>query len=189
MRGFHSQNCPAAERLSLHAAHAKAWRDCGLLHRNISTDSILIYDAADSGMSHPVTSYRLLADWEPSGACHVPGTPHPATTSDLLADWEFASPLVHDPGGAGNRPGPGPSVEHSKSWPFVSAHLQERPEAPHELADDLESFVHVLNFCALKHLSRPDELSSEELQYLLQAVYHAVVPGLNSQDKRKGKAV
>ena len=179
-------HCPAADRLCLHAAHAKAWRDCGLLHRNISTDSILIYDAADSGMSHPVTSYRLLADWEPSGACHVPGTPHPATTSDLLADWEFASPLVHDPGGAANRLGSGPSISHSNSWPFVSAHLQERPEAPHELADDLESFVHVLNFCALKHLSRPDELSSEELQYLLQAVYHAVVPPSNSQEKRKG---
>ena len=43
----------------------------------------------------------------------------------------------------------------------MSARLQHTgPEQRHELADDLESFVHVLNYCALKYL--PNELSDED---------------------------
>ncbi len=63
------------------------------------------------------------------------------------------------------------------SWPFVSARLQELPEAPHGLADDLESFMHVLNLCALKHL--PHALSGDahqdQLAHVLQSLYE--LPG------------
>ncbi|KAI0706239.1 hypothetical protein C8T65DRAFT_230973 [Cerioporus squamosus] len=141
-------------------AHAKAWRDCDLLHCDISTDSILIYDASETGRPDPVTTHRLLAGWELAAPRHV-----------------------HDPGGPDI-----PDHSSSRSWPFVSAHLQEHPEAPHGLADDLESFMHVLNLCALKHLTRPDVLSTEELAYLLQAAYYTVVPTSNP-GKRKGSAL
>nr|VWO95676.1 Palmitoyltransferase PFA3 (EC (Protein fatty acyltransferase 3) [Ganoderma boninense] len=61
------------------------------------------------------------------------------------------------------------------SWPFVSARLQEHPDRQHDLADDLESFMHVLNYCALKHL--PDAASTEaESAYLTQCLYDAIVP-------------
>ncbi len=61
------------------------------------------------------------------------------------------------------------------SWPFMSARLQECPERRHDLADDLESFMHVLNYCALKHL--PNAASTEaELAYLTQCLYDAAVP-------------
>lgn len=57
----------------------------------------------------------------------------------------------------------------------MSARLQQCPERQHELADDLESFMHVLNYCALKHL--PDAASTEaESAYLTQCLYDAVVP-------------
>ena len=57
----------------------------------------------------------------------------------------------------------------------MSAFLQQYPERPHELADDLESFMHVLNYCALKHL--PDAASTEaESEYLTRCLYDAVVP-------------
>ena len=45
------------------------------------------------------------------------------------------------------------------TWPFISARLQHtRPDQRHELSDDLESFVHVLNYCAVKYI--PNDLSS-----------------------------
>ena len=57
----------------------------------------------------------------------------------------------------------------------MSARLQQCPERQHDLADDLEAFMHVLNYCALKHL--PDAASTEaESAYLTQYLYNAVVP-------------
>ena len=34
----------------------------------------------------------------------------------------------------------------------MSARLQQFPDKRHELSDDMESFYHVLNWCALLHL-------------------------------------
>ena len=57
----------------------------------------------------------------------------------------------------------------------MSARLQACPDKHHDLADDLESFMHVLNYCTLKHL--PNAASAEaELAYLTQYLYDAVVP-------------
>ncbi|RDX44295.1 hypothetical protein OH76DRAFT_1421484 [Lentinus brumalis] len=127
-------------------AHAKAWRECDLLHRAISTDSILIYDASETGQPDPVTTIELLGHW------------------DLAAHA-----VVHDPGGGEHR--------DIGSWPFVSARLQELPEAPHGLADDLESFMHVLNLCALKHLPHAlsDDAHQDQLAHVLQSLYE--LPG------------
>ncbi|PIL31115.1 hypothetical protein GSI_05811 [Ganoderma sinense ZZ0214-1] len=137
-------------------AHSKAWKQCGILHRDISVKSIVIYDSDDLGTPTSI------------GTLQNRGTPGPVET---LADWDV---------GWWPREGIGRDVariDRSDSWPFMSARLQEHryPGRQHDLADDLESFMHVLNYCALKHL--PGAASTEaESAYLTQCLYDAVVP-------------
>ncbi|KAM5538320.1 hypothetical protein V8D89_007922 [Ganoderma adspersum] len=126
-------------------AHSKAWRQCGILHRDVSVKSIVIYDCDDLGIPTPIGTLETLADWD--------------------IGWWPREGIGRD----------GVRVGRVDSWPFTSARLQEYPERQHELADDLESFMHVLNYCALKHL--PDAASTEaESAYLTQCLYDAVVP-------------
>ncbi|EJF67468.1 hypothetical protein DICSQDRAFT_142985 [Dichomitus squalens LYAD-421 SS1] len=123
-------------------AHSKAWRQCGILHRDISIESILIYDSDDLGLPTPNGTIDQLSNW------------------DIAMSWKQI-----DPGGA--------PTYRSTSWPCMSARLQEHPEKQHELADDLESFMHVLNYCALRHL--PTGMSSAEVAHLVQSLYDTVI--------------
>ena len=67
------------------------------------------------------------------------------------------------------------------SWPFISARLQEHPEKQHELSDDLESFMHVLNYCTLRHLSAG--ISDAEVAHLVHCLYEAIVPSDSGSPK------
>ncbi len=64
----------------MNAAHAKAWRECNILHRDISADSILILDMGPLGIPDPVTTIEILADWEL--AAQHPGVDDPGGASD-----------------------------------------------------------------------------------------------------------
>ncbi|KAI0801496.1 hypothetical protein C8Q74DRAFT_1242404 [Fomes fomentarius] len=145
-------------------AHAKAWRECNILHRDISADSILVLDMGPLGIPDPVTTIEILADWE-------------------LATQQ---PGVDDPGGASD------AADH-RSWPFMSARLQTHPAKPHELADDLESFMHVLGYFMLKYLSRSRAGSSApsdaEIAHLVQCMYDAFVFVPAPNGCRKGSAL
>ena len=57
----------------------------------------------------------------------------------------------------------------------MSARLQHAgPEQRHELSDDLESFVHVLNYCALKYLSNTRSNNDVHIAEFISDVYHHV---------------
>ncbi|KAI1786813.1 hypothetical protein LXA43DRAFT_751802 [Ganoderma leucocontextum] len=117
--------------LSALNAHTVAWVMANILHRDVSVGNILILDENPEGLPNPKTSKGLLADWDL------------ARTKKELENPAFTQST------------------RSGTWPFISARLQHvGPEQPHELSDDLESFVHVLNYCALKHL--PNKLSNED---------------------------
>ncbi|KAI0649747.1 hypothetical protein C8Q79DRAFT_1033308 [Trametes meyenii] len=64
----------------------------------------------------------------------------------ILADWDLAkgAELLADQKAT--------QPSRSGTWQFMSALRQCYPETPYRLADDLESFVHVLNWCTLKYL-------------------------------------
>ncbi|KAL4254981.1 hypothetical protein ABKN59_003941 [Abortiporus biennis] len=62
--------------------------------------------------------------------------------------------------------------ERSGTWPFVSAALLYYPSKHHELADDLESFIHVINwFCLRFH---HPELFPEDIIEGLSIVYFSI---------------
>ncbi|KAI0785636.1 hypothetical protein C8Q75DRAFT_323905 [Abortiporus biennis] len=69
-----------------------------------------------------------------------------------------------------NEMGSGPAQEvHSGTWPFVSALLLYYPTKQHELADDLESFIHVIHrFCIRFH---EHDLLPEDIAEKLSTVY------------------
>lgn len=56
------------------------------------------------------------------------------------------------------------------TWQFLSGLQQRYPNKPYELADELEAFVHVLNWCALKYLRH--SLSGPENSALLAQTFH-----------------
>ncbi|KAI9061550.1 hypothetical protein FKP32DRAFT_1552328, partial [Trametes sanguinea] len=136
----------------------------------------------------PLTSYRDARElvsvvydaclahkdaWEIHGVLHrdvsvgnilifdgVPGSS--SSPIGLLADWELSKTKeqILDPH---------PS-QHARSgtWQFMSVALQKYDWKPHLLSDDLESFMHVLNWIALRHM---DTEESTDLGDLAQAVH------------------
>ncbi|KAM5539845.1 hypothetical protein V8D89_006348, partial [Ganoderma adspersum] len=108
-----------------------AWSWARVLHRNVSIDNILVLDEDPEGPPNPRTVRGLLANWDL------------ARTKEELENRGFTQKT---PCG---------------TWPFISARLQHTgPDQRHELSDDLESFVHVLNYCAVKYL--PNDLSYDD---------------------------
>ncbi|TBU48236.1 hypothetical protein BD309DRAFT_949941 [Dichomitus squalens] len=96
----------------------------------------------------------------------------------LLADWDLAKTRAE-------LEYPATQEGRSGTWPFMSACLQQFPGRPHTLADDLESFVHVLNWCLLKYI--PNALSSDRRQLLrhIASVYDVA----SDDDPEKGSIV
>lgn len=56
------------------------------------------------------------------------------------------------------------------TWPFMSALRQRYPKRPHDVSDDIESFVHVIIWCALRYLPH-NEMRPESLGFLFWALF------------------
>ncbi|KAI0356853.1 hypothetical protein OH77DRAFT_1423094 [Trametes cingulata] len=95
----------------------------------------------------------------------------------LLVDWDL--PLSEDPELSIQPSRPG--TRH-----FMSALAQCYPQKPHQVSDDLESFVHVLNWCAYKYLKHSDTGKPLVLAYVFAGFYDEPLGGgapLNSSPK------
>ncbi|KAI0690561.1 hypothetical protein C8T65DRAFT_528175, partial [Cerioporus squamosus] len=57
------------------------------------------------------------------------------------------------------------------TWQFMSAQLQTYRDKRHEVADDLESFLHVLDWCALTYLPHRLSSSPEVLAHHMRTLY------------------
>ncbi|KAI0689808.1 hypothetical protein C8T65DRAFT_834548 [Cerioporus squamosus] len=84
--------------------------------------------------------------------CHFDGDTT-GTRVGLLADWDLAKTKEQLEKQQATQ------KSRSGTWQFMSALLQKYANKPHELADDLESFLHVLNWCAWKYF--PHEASDD----------------------------
>ncbi|KAI0672141.1 hypothetical protein C8Q78DRAFT_728722 [Trametes maxima] len=74
----------------------------------------------------------------------------------ILADWDLAKTKRL----LSNQKATQPS--RSGTWQFLSALRQCFPETPWQLSDDLESFMHVLNWIALKYLKHDSTYEEEK---------------------------
>ncbi|KAG7090292.1 hypothetical protein E1B28_011889 [Marasmius oreades] len=89
----------------------------------------------------------------------------------LLIDWEFSKCMILETARQAERTG---------TWQFMSARLllaTAGEDVPHLMADDLESFFHVLCWVALKHAEHL--LSDLEVVKMLRAIFDEVfyMPG------------
>ncbi|KAG7097890.1 hypothetical protein E1B28_005203 [Marasmius oreades] len=85
----------------------------------------------------------------------------------VLIDWDLSKSL--------DKKGTPRQNQRTGTWQFMSAKLLADPSAPiHELADDLESFYHVLVWVVLKFTPHP--LHKHFLMHLLQTRFDETIP-------------
>ncbi|EPQ50697.1 hypothetical protein GLOTRDRAFT_50132, partial [Gloeophyllum trabeum ATCC 11539] len=102
--------------------HAGAYRRAKIIHRDISAGNILI----------------LRKTVDDKGQTSV-------ISEGLLNDWDLSKSIM-----AGND---GPrQFDRTGTWQFMSGNLLQFPWKSHELPDDLESFLHVLLYQAIRFL-------------------------------------
>ncbi|OSD00251.1 hypothetical protein PYCCODRAFT_1393895 [Trametes coccinea BRFM310] len=68
-----------------------------------------------------------------------------STYQGLLADWELSKRLDQYTSEARH-------PDRTGTWQFMSVHIQDHPYAQVEIADELESFLHVMIYCAIRYL-------------------------------------
>jgi serine/threonine protein kinase len=125
-------------------ASADAYEICGVLHRDVSPANILIYRGKG-----------LLGDWEFAKRIRSisgeTGPPHSEVRQTHLTVLSITFKAI----GIVNL-----IFDVQGTWQFMSSWIQTTLRSPHQHIDDLESFVHVNNWLALRFMR--NNLQKEE---------------------------
>ncbi|OSD02238.1 hypothetical protein PYCCODRAFT_1425371 [Trametes coccinea BRFM310] len=114
------------------ATHAAAYETLRLLHRDISAGNVIIL---------PALSTEVNEDGQRT-----------VTWTGILTDWELAK-FVPEPDASGKWTETPRQPERTGTWQFMSvAYIENHPHKPVSVADELESFFHVLLFYAVRML-------------------------------------
>ncbi|KAL7277795.1 hypothetical protein ACG7TL_008738 [Trametes sanguinea] len=142
------EECPLSTHPSRH--YRLVVREVGLPLKEFPTGRILVWAVRDAVIAHQdaYTKAQVMhRDISVGNILIIP--PHSknkkATYQGLLADWELSKRL-DDCAVEAHRPDP------MGTWQFMSVHIQDYPESQVEIADELESFLHVLIYCAIRYL-------------------------------------
>ncbi|KAI1781791.1 hypothetical protein LXA43DRAFT_1078177 [Ganoderma leucocontextum] len=128
---------------SLHAHYEAATNPkTRLLHRDISSGNILIY---------------------PKVRCRKAGKKPSLVWTGLLCDWELAKPVDDQ-----NTPSRLSQAGRMGTYQFMSVNLLSNLENPVKIADELESFFHVLVYYSVRYL----QSSCDEIDSFVQGYFH-----------------
>ncbi|KAI9069930.1 hypothetical protein FKP32DRAFT_1558752 [Trametes sanguinea] len=112
--------------------HSLAYTKLRLLHSDISAGNVIIM---------PALSSKVDAEGKKK-----------VTWTGILTDWELAK-FVPKPGASGKQKETPRQPERTGTWQFMSvAYIRHHPRQPVSVADELESFFHVLLFYAVRLL-------------------------------------
>ncbi|KAI1784568.1 hypothetical protein LXA43DRAFT_1122363 [Ganoderma leucocontextum] len=110
-------------------AHGDAFERCKILHRDVSVGNILILPALNITISK-TKGQKISVMW-----------------GGVLGDWELAKrcPAEHVTQNA-RQP------HRTGTWYYMSVHSVQHPGRPLSIPDELESFLHVLLYLAIRYL-------------------------------------
>ncbi|KAH9835411.1 uncharacterized protein C8Q71DRAFT_849042 [Rhodofomes roseus] len=138
--------------------------------------------------AHVVTlpGRNVAAGTGEAGRCRAAQWP-PPTRSDLapvlLIDWDLCKLMKYL--GIASRPA------RSGTWQFMSARLLQNPGKKHEVADDIESFIHVFNWMCLRFVKHNLTWKPRLLQMHVVHMYEeqeTMVDGEKNKEEIGGEA-
>ncbi|RPD68720.1 hypothetical protein L226DRAFT_317031 [Lentinus tigrinus ALCF2SS1-7] len=115
-------------------AHGIAYMRCEYMHRDVSAGNLLIYPRITVNESEKLVSVF----WQ-----------------GLLADWELAK---HSSKKTALQP------QRTGTWHFMSAYLLSNPRKAAVIADELEAFVHILIYGAVRRVRSNMEIINDFLE-------------------------
>ncbi|CDO68857.1 hypothetical protein BN946_scf185035.g10 [Trametes cinnabarina] len=137
-------------RLKTHQHYRLVVREVGVPLQEFPTGKVLIQVIADAIKAHK-DAYKkaevMHRDISVGNILMIPHVGKKGRTKyrGLLADWELSkqrSDEDMDP----RHP------DRTGTWQFMSVHALSEPEAQIQIADELESFLHVMIYCAIRYL-------------------------------------
>ncbi|OSD00237.1 hypothetical protein PYCCODRAFT_1469564 [Trametes coccinea BRFM310] len=137
-------------RMKAHRHYRLVVEEVGLPLQEFPCGRILVWAIRDAVIAHQdaYTKARVMhRDISVGNILIIPPNSKnkKATHQGLLADWELSKRL--DDYAAGAR-----HPDRTGTWQFMSVYIQDHPESQVEIADELESFLHVLIYCAIRYL-------------------------------------
>ncbi|OSD00222.1 hypothetical protein PYCCODRAFT_1393825 [Trametes coccinea BRFM310] len=137
-------------RMKAHRHYRLVVKEVGLPLQEFPCGRILLWVVRDAIIAHE-DAYKkakiIHRDISVGNILMIPpnGKNGKTTYQGLLADWELSKRL-DDYQAEARHP------DRTGTWQFMSVHIQDHPHAQVEIADELESFLHVIIYCAIRYL-------------------------------------
>ncbi|OSD00255.1 hypothetical protein PYCCODRAFT_1479342 [Trametes coccinea BRFM310] len=137
-------------RLKTHRHYRLVVREVGLPLKEFPCGRILVWSIRDAIIAHQDAYEKakmMHRDISVGNILIIPSTGKDGKTSyqGLLADWELSKRLDDYEKDARH-------PDRTGTWQFMSVRIQTHPETQVEIADELESFLHVMIYCAIRYL-------------------------------------
>ncbi|OSD00241.1 hypothetical protein PYCCODRAFT_1393870 [Trametes coccinea BRFM310] len=150
--GAKDQQKPKKEvcRLKTHRHYRLVVREVGLPLKEFPCGRILVWCIRDAIIAHQDAHNKakmMHHDISAGNILIIPSTDNDGETTyqGLLADWELSKRLDDYKKDARH-------PDRTGTWQFMSVNIQDHPETQVEIADELESFLHVMIYCAIRYL-------------------------------------
>ncbi|KAL7277786.1 hypothetical protein ACG7TL_008729 [Trametes sanguinea] len=137
-------------RLKTHRHYRLVVKEVGLPLKQFPCGRILVWSIRDAIIAHQDAYEKakmMHRDISVGNILIIPTTGNDGKTTyqGLLADWELSKRLDDYEKDARH-------PDRTGTWQFMSVNIQNNPEAQVEIADELESFLHVMIYCAIRYL-------------------------------------
>ncbi|KAI9062416.1 hypothetical protein FKP32DRAFT_1652984 [Trametes sanguinea] len=173
--------CP----MKMHQHYRLVVREVGIPLKDFPTGDILVAAIVDAILAHEEAFKNAQIIHRDISVGNILILPGSDGTIDgyrgLLADWEL-SKRREDEEKEPRHP------DRTGTWQFMSVCTLERPEAPVQIADELESFLHVMIYCAIRYLPHTcrdvgdfmyaffdDGIRKQESEYTCGPLKHSVL--------------
>ncbi|KAI9062393.1 hypothetical protein FKP32DRAFT_1677340 [Trametes sanguinea] len=142
--------CERAKGTSAHRHYRLVVKEVGLPLQEFPCGRILVWVIRDAVIAHQEAYTKagvMHRDISVGNILIIPpyGKDKKTTYQGLLADWELSKRL-------GSYQNESRYPDPAGTWQFMSVHMHQNPGAQPQIADELESFLNVMIYCAVRYL-------------------------------------